>query len=734
VSAPTPVEAGLLKSAELALDKEAARLKTSDRYEARLQILEATSALIGGFDLQTYHSQFNISIQSSATMLHQMGSTVSSAIAGLPIHPALALSALAREPLSVQDRRAAGAHHTDFRLATLIGRYAAELNTSRRAIVDPACGAGILLAATAIATGSKDRRKMARWLAEKVLAADVSAAALRGARLSLASLTSDIGAIKQMTSRWFTGDSLLRPMADWVSIADEGFGVVVANPPWEKLKVHRHEFERAAGSDRHYGQAHETCISAGYLAERNGIQAYARALADRYLLTGGEIDLFAVFTELLIDLAGADGGIAALLPAGLIRSKSTGRLRAKLTTSFPQLRITIIDNKARFFSIDTRFKFLAVAGNKGPVRKDAEILLTHCDADDRQCRETRPAIIPVTTLKALRPDLTIPEVRTEDQWRLFKRMARNGTRWDTDSSPWAPEFRREVDMTRERRCFRDHGGAEAFPVVEGRMVHQHRFGAKTYLSGSGRRARWETTPLGGARMKPQFWIAAKDLPRGIADRASIVRAGFCDIAGQTNERSMMAAIVPAGVVCGNKVPTVTFPHLPGEGALNVWCGMVNSFAFDWLLRRVLTTTVNYFLLQSIPLPPISPASLPGRRISAAGRKLRELDVSAADPHTAWKMAELRRSIDLICFNAYGISGEDAGLILQDFSSLDRSQPSLAGERRSTVTRDFLLAKMEHSGQSKAAIRFEAARALGATPYIASQNGEDEVTFDAVASG
>lgn len=66
---------------------------------------------------------------------------------------------------------------------------------------------------------------------------------------------------------------------------------------------------------------------------------------------------------------------------------------------------------------------------------------------------------------------------------------------------------------------------------------------------------------------------------------------------------MLAALIPAGVVCGNKVPTVCFPDDPTEDRLFLWLAIVNSIPFDWLLRRVLTTTINDFVLLSIALPP-----------------------------------------------------------------------------------------------------------------------------------
>lgn len=275
-------------------------------------------------------------------------------------------------------------------------------------------------------------------------------------------------------------------------------------------------------------------------------------------------------------------------------------------------------------------------------------------------------------------------------------------------------------MTRERHAFLEYPTAGSVPLVEGRMVHQFRFGAKIYVDGSGRRATWAPVPLGTSEVGPQFWIGRSDLPTSARERVDTIRAGFCDIAGQTNERSMMAAVIPAGVACGNKVPTVSFSNLPGEDALHLWCGMVNSFAFDWMLRRVLTTTVNYFLLQGVPLPPLLPSTLPGRGVAADARQIAALSAAGSDD-TAMAIAELRRNIDLACFRAYGLDGKDAATVLSDFPSLDRGEPPLPGERRSTVTRDFILSVIEASDQGFFGKRTDMALTLGARPYRPSQS-------------
>jgi hypothetical protein len=187
----------------------------------------------------------------------------------------------------------------------------------------------------------------------------------------------------------------------------------------------------------------------------------------------------------------------------------------------------------------------------------------------------------------------------------------------------------------------------------------------------------------------------------------------------------MAATIPPGVVCGNKVPTLTFPNDPCEERLLLWLGIANSLPFDWLLRRVVTTTVNYFVLLSLRLPRISKDSLPGRQIIHAVRRLRELDAAEGLGRHELEAAELRARIDVEVAKGYGIDYDDLALVLEDFPLLDRGQPALPGEDRSMVTRDYVLLAMAKRSRCETAgliARTDRALALGAVPYVPEEYG------------
>lgn len=733
MSTPRPYEVQLLLPAETLLREIAGR--GAQAHSRRLEYLEAAAGRLGGFALADYRRLHPGNYQVATRDAMRAAVRVVELVCALPLHPALALSALARPPATEADTRQSGAYYTDFRLAKLLAENARAHLVGGARIVDPASGTGALLVAAVLAICASDRLRAATCLRRQIFGADLSPAAIRGARLALASLTDDLDSIGALDRNLRIQDSLMAGAGVWPG---EGFDVVIANPPWEKLKLSRHEFLRLRGEERHYGADYASGDGGDELARaRFAVVAYSRKLVAKYSQLGtGELDLYKAFVELFVALLRPGGCLSALVPAGLVRSQGTQQLRELLFGSTSELGFTILENRARFFAIDTRFKFLAVTAVKlKGTRRRPSVMVAHARGTAEGVEFFGRASLGRKALREARPDLTVPEVRSNREWRIYRSLIAHGVPWASPGSSWAPEIVRELDMTRDRANFHRKPGADALPIVEGRMIHQHRFGAKRWLSGTGRRARWEPLPLGQSVLAPQFWYRTKQLSRVVAERVRLPRVGFCDITGQTNERSMLAAFVPPGVVCGNKVPTLTLAReAPGDlDRLYLWLAIANSFTFDWLLRRVITTTVNYFLLLSIPLPDLQPTSLPARRLIASAMRLQGIDQGqgVADP---WNVAELRASLDVGVLRTYGGGLEDLEEMLKDFPLLDRAQPPIRGEARSTITRDFLMWRAAAQSRARPGVwreRVEDARAGGAVPYVPSEFADEESQAEAI---
>ena len=729
MSVPNTIQSKVLAKPRLQLEFLLGGTRGEDRNVRRLQLLEACAAAIGSWN---YHDYLRVTGFSGIPSTPRGLDKLVHDLRDLPMHPSMALSILATSDLPHEDRRARGSYYTDFRLAAHLADALHLFPTGNGkppSVVDPAVGTGILLVAAAI-TLSKRGYNLDTLLSHAIYGVDFSPVAIRGALLALSSLTCNLQVIQALAGHIRQADSLTAQPTFWSDLHSGAFDIAIGNPPWEKLKLTVHEHVRATRLNHHYGSELISIPDAHALgAKRQRLKDYAdKALSNTAHQGQGEPDLYKLFLELAQRLVRPGGVIAMLVPAGLIRSQGTEHLRRSILSNSEEIALEIFDNKARFFTIDTRFKFLTLVTKQKVTRNLRTLHLAHSHGQNDGVVAGPSVPIPLTRLQSFRPDLSVPEVRSDPEWRLFSKIAALHGRFGCSDSGWAHRFYREVDMTMDKRHFTRAPNIAAtrpnlLPVIEGRMVHQFQFGAKSYISGSGRSALWNSSQAASvAQVRPQYLIDPSFLKVDILTRARKQRAGFCDITGQTNERTMLAALIPSDAVCGNKVPTIEFhnesrsPDLPF-----VWLGLANSFVFDWVLRRLVTTTVNFFILDSLPIP--SPDSC-GKEMATLARRLalRELKEGTRE------YAEARAKLDALATEAYDITPKEFDIILEDFDLLDRGQPVIHGESRSTITKDLTrLAVAQRRGLPNSHLsvlqaRVQAAADDGACAYVPSQWG------------
>jgi hypothetical protein len=162
-------------------------------------------------------------------------------------------------------------------------------------------------------------------------------------------------------------------------------------------------------------------------------------------------------------------------------------------------------------------------------------------------------------------------------------------------------YMRELDMGTDREVFTE--AADGLPLFEGRMVGLYDYRAKGYSAGRGRAAEWPELAFGNPRkaVLPQWRIPRAQVPNKLRDRIQEYRVGFCDVASATNERSLVAALVPPNVIGGHKVPTIVLAGgFPADSLL--WLAVANSMTMDFLVRKKVALTMSYTIMDSLPFP------------------------------------------------------------------------------------------------------------------------------------
>ena len=190
------------------------------------------------------------------------------------------------------------------------------------------------------------------------------------------------------------------------------------------------------------------------------------------------------------------------------------------------------------------------------------------------------------------------------------------------------------------------------------------------------------------------------------------RVGFCDVASPSNERSLIAAMIPRGAVCGHSVPTYLLPGASPADYL-LCLAISNSLAVDFVARRKVGLHMTYTTLDGLPIPRQASRDGVGHEIIelAAGltctsddmRPLwEELSREAWVPQTLpdrtpgltdpeARHAARARLDALVAVHLYGLDTADMEIILADFKALANREQREFGEFR---TRRLVLAEME----------------------------------------
>ena len=298
---------------EQSLLNEADRLLTdfSLLYERRLQVLEACASRTGGFDIDEYWKEFKIDV-TDGEAVKSAAETLSTVLAETDIPASLAISSLAREPISVSEKKQHGAFYTDFRLAQFVAEDCQHYLEQNSRIADIAAGSGILLAAVAAQYFDMFPENYNQWISRCVYAFDLSENALRGARIAVAALSSSVKAIKKMCENWLVCDSLLSE-----HFPEYGFDIVVGNPPWGRVKLSLHSFVNGMEGNYHvYGTQYGDFDKERFIAKKQDALSYSKFLKERYPLLGdAEPDMYMAFRQKAISVLRAGGHLSYIVPA-----------------------------------------------------------------------------------------------------------------------------------------------------------------------------------------------------------------------------------------------------------------------------------------------------------------------------------------------------------------------------------------------------------------------------------
>ena len=376
-----------------------------------------------------------------------------------------------------------------------------------------------------------------------------------------------------------------------------GFDAIVGNPPWEMLRA---DSVNPAGRET----LRQAVSSVTGFAHGSGI--YTRQ-------GNGHVNLYQLFLERMLQLLKPAGRLGVVLPSAFASDRGGAALRRALLRTTGIDTLISIENRAGIFPIHRSLRFLLLTSTQGRettalpcrfgvMRADALDLLP----DRGTAPET--VVVPRTLIERLSgEDLTIPDIRTPLDVEILSQLAFHVPALGSREG-WAISFGRELNATDDKKHFVSAAdGARGLPVLEGKML----------------------APFVVNLQDVVFRISRRDASRLVDPDRTFVRTrlAYRDVASASNRLTLIAALVPPGVVTTHTLFCLK-EDLPDD-CQRFLCGMFNSFVANYLIRQRVGMHVTTALIAQLPMPRPRRSSHAFQEIAALSRTLEHRAVAAA---------------------------------------------------------------------------------------------------------
>ena len=371
---------------------------------------------------------------------------------------------------------------------------------------------------------------------------------------------------------------------------DAGFDAIIGNPPWEMLR----------------GDSGPPSVRNASAAAGGRLTRFTRDSGVYRLHGSGHANLYQLFTERALSLARRGGRIGLVLPSGFATDHGCAQLRRHVLDATRIDSLVSIDNRDAIFPVHRGLRFLLITATTGGLTRLVPLRSGPRNAADfdrmpEQGTDHDAVMVSRELVERLSGhQVAIPDLRTREDAAIATRLA-FGHPAAGDEDGWGLRFGRELNATDDRRHFSaDPSGR--LPVVEGKQIQPFEVALD--------RSRLFIDPKRASALLP-----GASFTRG--------RLAYRDVAAATNRLTLIAAVLPPGVVTTHTLFCLKTPL--DDEAQQFLCGMFNSFVANYLIRLRVSTHVTVAVIDRLPLP------RPPREGSAFSEMAARARMLTADP-------------------------------------------------------------------------------------------------------
>ncbi|WP_417903168.1 Eco57I restriction-modification methylase domain-containing protein (plasmid) [Borreliella andersonii] len=395
----------------------------------------------------------------------------------------------------------------------------------------------------------------------------------------------------------------------------EGFDIVIGNPPWEKPKFNEAEFflkhmpsyrklsikeqnkikQEILSKDKHP-------LNIEYSEEKNRISTINNIYKNDFkdFASGGDPNLFRYFIAFNLKLIKEKGNLTYLVPSSFWSEFSSRSLRKHIFGKYKLNYIYQFENKKRFEDVDSRFKFaiFQLSNNKTPTSNfKAKFMIQSNDnilkeitsnLKDNKDDPYKGIKLYIEQIKKLSPiQESIIEFKDSEELSLINKMF---SHFSVLSEEYI-DFRFGLNLTKNKALLKEYNNENFIFLYSGSNIHQ--FNSRFFENKNAK----ESSKL--------LWIDKEDLKKVLTkdNQYQTERVFYRAIASNTNERTMISALSPKNCYCVHSM-YISYEKTPPISLYKKLfiISIFNSFVFDFLLRRFVDSNVLKSCLYQCPMP------------------------------------------------------------------------------------------------------------------------------------
>ncbi len=413
-----------------------------------------------------------------------------------------------------------------------------------------------------------------------------------------------------------------------------GFDVILGNPPWQEATIEEHAFWarhfpglRALPQNKQ--EAEKTRLRkeypdliAIYEAEQKEMQRIRTALVSGSFpgMETGDPDYYKAFCWRFWHLTAADGGrIGVVLPRSAFAAKGSTEFRKTIFNQSAGVDIDMLLNRGGwvFDEAEHRYTISLVCMTRGtPIKRSVRMRGPFAsDTAFRKGVSTPAMAFNSEEVLNWNDTASLPLLPDPDSVSVFTQI-RQAPRLDLDvleikgEAAWRARPNTELHATAQKNLmsFENADPSDDFwPVYKGESFDIWNPDTGIYYAWADPEPALEWLQRKRIRAaKSRTNSPHREFELGYLRDGSTLpcfapRVAFRDVTNRTNQRTIIACLLPPNIFITNKGPYFLWPR-GDEKDQAFLLGVLSSIPLDWYARRFVELNVNFFIINPFPVP------------------------------------------------------------------------------------------------------------------------------------